>query len=61
MEGEKGIAVDIEEFALRWVRAALGVELRAREGSIEAEEVVEPLLNQIALGITNGFGQSDFA
>ena len=60
VEGEEGIAVDVEEFAGRRVGAALQRLLgRNRKSRIEAEELVEPLLVRVAGAVSNRSGEID--
>ncbi|CRK36922.1 hypothetical protein BN1708_007250 [Verticillium longisporum] len=61
VEGEEGIAVDLEELALRRVRAALAADLGPGQGRVQAEEGVEPLLDGVALGVTNRLRECDLA
>lgn len=60
MEREESIAIDVEEFAGRRVRAALeGLLGGYGEGSIEAEETVEPLLDRVARAVSDRSAEVD--
>jgi hypothetical protein len=57
---EEGVAVDVVQLALTRVRATLKLLVTGRgEGRIEAEELVEPLLNRVSGGVTNRRGELD--
>jgi hypothetical protein len=56
---EEGVAVDVVKLALAGVRATLELLVARREGSVKAEELVEPRLNSIARGVTNRGGELD--
>ena len=60
MEGEEGIAIDVEELASRGVGTALQRLLRRDgEGSVEAEKLVEPFFDWISGAVSDRSGEGD--
>jgi len=60
VEGEEGVTVDGQELALGRVRAAVNVGLGLGQRRVQAQELVQPLLDSIALGVSDGLRQGDF-
>lgn len=53
MVAEQGIPADVKKLAGRWMRTALVAGLR-NNGSIQAQQAIEPLLDLVPNRISNG-------